>query len=185
MNKTMENARRAIVENSATEKILEQSGIIPNSLNKKEESVKIYLWDMINSHKINKGYQFGLKRFNRLFIEWENGKTTEKASVIPSVKEISNACKSLYNDCRDFGFFPIVRGNSDGAIIIDCVEWVEGFYTAKKTAEQKEKKAKENIINYDDLIAFLQNADTNLLTDLSTDIEAILKSRVNLIKKSA
>ena len=185
MNKTMENARNAIIENSATEKILEQSGIIPTSLNKKEESVKVYLWDLIKSHKIAKGYQFGLKRFNRMFIEWENGKTTEKASVIPSVKEISNACKSLYLNCKDFGFFPIVRGNSDGAIIIDCVEWVEGFYTVKKATESKEKKEKVTSINYDDLLSFLEVADTDLLKDLSTDIEIILKSRVNVIKKSA
>ena len=101
------------------------------------------------------------------------------------MKEISNACKSLYLNCKDFGFFPIVRGNSDGAIIIDCVEWVEGFYTVKKATELKEKKEKVTSINYDDLLSFLEVADTDLLKDLSTDIEIILKSRVNVIKKSA
>lgn len=185
MKKTLENAREAIIQNSTTEKILEQSSNLASKLSEKENSIACYLWGLIESQKIGMGYQFGLKRFNSMFIQWENGKATEKASTIPTVKEISNACKSLYKACESFGFFPIVKTNSDGAIIIDCIKWVAEFYSETKPKKASEKKEKPIVLDYDALILGLQELDIETLSELKNEIESILKSRVKLHKKTA
>lgn len=186
MKKTLENARKAIIANTEKERILEQSGILSSKLTEKEKAIADYLFnELIVTKKIGLGYQFGLKRFNAMFVNWSNGKVTEKASVIPTVKEISNACKSLYKQCKDFEFFPIVRTNSDGAIIIDCLKWTEEFYTEKKEIQAKEKKKKPFKIDFDSLSLALRECDNECLIDIKNEIEEILKSRVKLIKKLA
>jgi len=186
MKKTLENARKAIITNTEKERILEQSEILSNKLTEKEKIIADYLFnELIATKKIGIGYQFGLKRFNAMFINWTNGKTTEKASIIPTVKEISNACKSLYKQCKEFEFFPIVRTNSDGAIIIDCIKWTEEFYTEKKEGKAKEKKEKPFEIDFESLSLALRECDNECLIDIKKEIEEILKSRVKLVKKSA
>ena len=186
MKKTLENARKAIILNTEKERILEQSVILSYKLTEKEKAIADYLFnELILTKKIGIGYQFGLKRFNAMFVNWSNGKATEKASVIPTVKEISNACKSLYKQCKDFEFFPIVRTNSDGAIIIDCIKWTEEFYTEKKEGKAKEKNRKPFEIDFDSLALALRECDNDSLIDIKNEIEEILKSRVNLVKKSA
>ena len=186
MKKTLENARKAIITNTEKERILEQSGVLSNKLTEKEKAIADYIFnELIATKKIGIGYQFGLKRFNAMFIQWENGKTTEKASTIPTVKEISNACKSLYKDCEQFEFFPIVKTNSDGAIIIDCVKWVAEFYSETKPKKASEKKEKPIELDYDALILGLQELDIITLSELKNEIESILKNRVNVVKKSA
>ena len=168
MNK--EEMRKKLVVNVSTERVLEESSNI-TKISKRETSIACYLFDLIESKKIGLGYQFGIKRFNSRFIEWENGKATAKASVIPSVKEISNACKSLYEKCEPFGFFPVVKTNLDGAVIIDCVEWVKGFYSSKKTTKKASKKAARNWTN--DFSAL----STSELLDIQKVLNGILESR--------
>jgi hypothetical protein len=186
MKKTLENARKAIITNTEKERILEQSGILSSKLTEREKAIADYLFsELIVPRKIGLGYQFGLKRFNAMFVNWNNGKATDKASVIPTVKEISNACKSLYKECKEFEFFPIVKTNSDGAIIIDCVKWVAEFYSETKPKKASEKKEKPIELDYDALILGLQELDIETLSELKTEIESILKSRVNVVKKSA
>lgn len=181
MKKEQIELRSAIVSDSTVEKIVETNS---NKLTQKELTIAGYIQDLIASGKIGLGYQFGIKRFNSMFINWASGKTVEKATVLPTVKEITTACKSLYQECKERGFFPIVKTNIDGAIIIDCVKWVEGFYTAKKeSAKKSTQKAME--IDYSDLVATLESSDTDTLLALKSDIERILRSKVIVHKKTA
>lgn len=162
--------RKNLIDDVATERILEESSNIAKT-SKRETSIACYLFDLIESKEIGLGYQFGIKRFNSRFIEWENGKATAKASAVPSVKEISNACKSLYERCEPFGFFPVIKTNIDGAIIIDCVEWVEGFYTVKKTTKKTTKKTARN------WTADLSELPTSELLELQKILNGLLESR--------
>lgn len=190
MKKTLENARKAIITNTEKERILEQSGILSSKLTEKEKAIADYLFSgLIVPKKIGIGYQFGLKRFNAMFINWSNGKATDKASIIPTVKEISNACKSLYKECKEFEFFPIVKTNSDGAIIIDCIKWIEGFYSEKKPTEKKSEKTEKPIeIDFEMLCDLLRNSDdVEMLSELRDIITETLDKKVTLhkAKKSA
>lgn len=188
MNKAMTEKRNAVVTNLNVEKILETSTVLTEKkLTKKQADIAMYVSDLITSKKIGLGYQFGIKRFNAMFVNWSNGKAYEKTSAIPTVKDIAEACKSLYLSCKDYGFFPIVKTNTDGAIIIDCVKWEDGFYSQSKKKKESESKEKTVSIDYDQLIEFFKTADARLLLDLKDDLITILKDRdiISVLKKSA
>lgn len=188
MNKAMTEKRDVLIENSDVEKILENSSVLTvKKLTEKQTVIATYISDLITSKKIGLGYQFGIKRFNAMFVDWCNGKSYEKANVIPTVKDITEACKSLYLPCKEYGFFPIVKTNTDGAIIIDCVKWVDEFYSQPKKKKESETKTKTVAIDYEQLIEFLKDADASLLLGLKDDLMAILKDRniISVLKKSA
>lgn len=190
MKKTLESMRNSLVTSCEVEKVLEQSSVISTKQTEKESSIASYIFnELIATKKIGLGYQFGIKRFNTMFVNWVNGKATEKASTLPTVKDIANACKSIYKDCEPFGFFPIVKTNSDGAIIIDCVKWVEGFYSEKKASDKaSEKKSKKIEIDFDDLVTMLKESnDIEMLCELRDIINNTIDSKVTLhkAKKSA
>lgn len=117
----------------------------------------------------------GMKRFNNLFINWGNGKATEKASALPTVKDVTDACRSLYLDCKAVGFMPIVRVNNDGAVIIDCVQWVEEFYSERKEGEAKPKAKKP--LDVEKLLSALSEEEAETLKTLQDGIIAILKEK--------
>lgn len=188
MNKAMAEKRSMLVTSADVERILEVSTTLTEKkLNEKQAVIATYILDLISSKKIGLGYQFGIKRFNAMFVNWNNEKAYEKASVIPTVKDIAEACKNLYLPCKDYGFFPIVKTNIDGAIIIDCIKWEEGFYSQPTKKKESEPKAKTVSIEYDQLIEFFKTADARLLLDLKDDLIAILKDRniISILKKSA
>lgn len=188
MNKAMTEKRNAVVTNLNVEKILETSTVLTEKkLTEKQANIAMYISDLITSKKIGLGYQFGIKRFNAMFVNWSNGKAYEKTSAIPTVKDIAEACKSLYLSCKDYGFFPIVKTNTDGAIIIDCVKWEDGFYSQSKKKKESESKEKTVSIDYDQLIEFFKTADARFLLDLKDDLIAILKDRdiISVLKKTA
>lgn len=91
------------------------------------------------------GYQFGLKRFNRLFVNWEEKRSVEKCSVIPTTSQISNACKEFYKtNGKEKGFFPLMKVNNDGSVIIEMTKYVDDFYIEKAPVkEEKELREKK------------------------------------------
>ena len=188
MNKAMTEKRDVLVNGTDIEKILEVSTVLTDKkLTEKQSVIATYVSDLITSKRIGLGYQFGIRRFNAMFVDWCNGKSYEKANVMPTVKDVAEACKSLYLSCKEYGFFPIVKTNTDGAIIIDCVKWVDGFYSQQTKKKESESKTKTVSIDYDQLIKFLKDADASLLLDLKNDLMAILKDRniISVLKKSA
>jgi len=185
MNKAMETMRNGLVENSAIEKLLESSSVmLSRELNKKEFSIYQCICELVASGKLSMGYQFGIKRFNAMFVQWENGKATEKTTVLPSVTEIANACKYFYGmNGKENDFFPIVRINNDGTIIIDCIKYLDNFYslpTEKKEVKISREKLLEKIGK---LIIELNDTINSGLTDnilSSDDIPELVNSICNI-----
>ena len=167
MNKSMEVMRNGLVENVSIEKLVESSSVmLSRDLNKKEFSIYNCICELVSSGKIALGYQFGIKRFNSIFVQWENNKSVEKSSVLPSVTDISNACKYFYKmNAKEVGFMPIIRINNDGSIIVDCVKYLENFYSnpsAKKEVKISREKLLEKIGK---LVADLNNTINSGITD--------------------
>lgn len=176
MKKSMAGKRVAMVSNPSETKIVEGATSLHSKISKKGGNIASCLWDLIEGKKIALGYQMGIKRFNNLFIQWEDGKATEKASALPSVKDITDACRSLYLDCRAVGFMPIVRINNDGAVIVDCVQWVEDFYSERKEGGEEKPKAKKPL-DIEKLLSALSEEEAATLKTLSDGIIAILKEK--------
>lgn len=178
-SKDFSNMRNSLVSDNTIEKLLESNSVeLSRELNKREFPIYNYLSECISKGLLNVGYQFGIKRFNTMFIKWENGKATANSHVIPTATDISNACKYFYkmNACK-VGFMPIVRINSDGAIIIDCVSYIPNFYSKKveKTATASRDKTLEKISKMiNDLNSLVSdNFENGILTN--DDIKEIQK----------
>lgn len=148
-SKDFSNMRNSLVADNTVEKLLESNSVeLTRELNKREFPIYNYLSDCISKGLLNVGYQFGIKRFNTMFIKWESGKATANSHVIPTATDISNACKYFYKmNALKVGFMPIVRINNDGAIIIDCVDYIPNFYSPKveKKLEVSREKSLEKI----------------------------------------
>ena len=190
MNKTMETLRNNLVENTTTEKLLETSTTeLTRELNKKETNIYLYICELVASDKLNKGYQFSIKRFNSMFINWENGKSTEKTNVLPTITDIVNACKYFYTmNGKENNFMPIVRINNDGCIIVDCVDYVENYYSKGKEKKESEitrdKALKELSKMLDRINALSSVLDKSDITDFIKSIKE-LKTTSNKVVKVA
>lgn len=181
--KKQEQMRAGLI--GAGEKVLEQSTQVAGRLTEREREVAEFVMGLIENKKIGLGWQFGLRRFNRLFIDWSDGKATAKASDVPSVKEISNAMRSLYGRCEPFGFMPVVRANEDGAVIIDCVRWQAEFYAERKARKAGGRDPRPVVLDYDDLIAGFGALDTCDLVEMRREIDRLLSERAVPVKKTA
>lgn len=180
--------RNSLVVDTSLERVLENNSIeLTRDLNKREFPIYNYLSELVTKGFLNIGYQFGIKRFNTMFIKWDNGKATAKSNVIPTATDINNACKYFYkNNAEKVGFMPIVRMNNDGAIIIDCVSYIPNFYSEKvekKTTVSREKildKISKSINDLNSLIR--ENVTSGILT--SDDVTSIIKALETISKNS-
>lgn len=181
MNKAMETMRNNLVENTTIEKLLETSSVmLRRELREKETNIYLYICELVASGKLSKGYQFSIKRFNSMFINWENGKSTEKTSILPTVSDISNACKYFYSvNGLNCGFMPIVRINNDGCIIVDCVEYVENYYSTPKEKKEVKITREKQLEKIGELINDLNDAINKGIKNKvfeNSDINDILQS---------
>ena len=176
MKKLMAEKRVAMICNPTETKIIEGSTSLDAKVSKKAEAVADCLRTMMTEGGFVLGCQTGLKRFNNLFIDWENGKATEKASTLPTIKDITDACRSLYPECKTMGFMPIVRINNDGATIIICVRWVEDFYAERKEGAVKKTKAKKPL-DVEKLLSALSGEEAETLKTLQEGILGLLKEK--------
>lgn len=181
MHKTMETLRNNLVENTTTEKLLETSTTeLTRELNKKETNIYLYICELVATNKLNKGYQFSIKRFNSMFINWENGKSTEKTSTLPTLTDIVNACKYFYTmNGKEKNFMPIVRINNDGCIIVDCVDYVENYYSKGKektstelTRDKAIKELSKMLDRLETLSSVLDKSDINDFIKSIKDLKA-------------
>lgn len=175
MNKSMKEKRGLMITDPSATKIIEGSTTLNAKISKKAEAVADCIRTMMTEGGFVLGCQTGLKRFNNLFIDWENGKATEKASTLPTVKDITDACRSLYLECKALGFMPIVRVNNDGATIIVCVRWMEDFYAERKEGESKPKAKKP--LDVEKLLSALSEEEAETLKTLQDGILALLKEK--------
>lgn len=189
MNKTMETLRNNLVENTTTEKLLETSSVmLTRELREKEANIYLYICELVASGKLSKGYQFSIKRFNSMFINWENGKSVEKTSTLPTLSDISNACKYFYSmNGLECGFMPIVRINNDGCIIVDCVEYVENYYSKPKEKKEVKITREKQLEKIGELVNELNNAINKGIKNNvfeNSDIDDILQSigEIDIVK---
>ena len=179
-SKDFSKMRNSLVVDTSLERVIENNSVeLTRDLNKREFPIYNYLSELVTKGFLNVGYQFGIKRFNTMFIKWDNGKATAKSNVIPTATDINNACKYFYKyNAEKVGFMPIVRMNNDGAIIIDCVNYIPNFYSEK--VEKKTTVSRDKIIDkigksINDLNSLIrENVTSGILT--SDDITSIIKA---------
>lgn len=187
-SKDFSRMRNSLVVDTSLERVIENNSVeLIRELNKREFPIYNYMSELVTKGLLNVGYQFGIKRFNTMFIKWDNGKATAKSNVIPTATDINNACKHFYKyNAEKVGFMPIVRMNNDGAIIIDCVSYIPNFYSEK--VEKKSTVSRDKILDkigksINDLNSLIrENVTSGILT--SDDVTSIIKALETIGKNS-
>lgn len=160
-------------------------------LNDIENLIYTYMVEEFSSGKLSKGYEFGIKKFNAKFVDWCDKKDTVKAKAFPTVKNIENACKFFFlTDGKNFKIVPLIKVNSDGAIIVQVVDYdVKDFkiYTPKEKTKKTDDK-EFNLIDTLENLSLLDNVSSDECKILENAIKALndLKAKnASVLHKSA
>jgi hypothetical protein len=164
---------------------------IKSDIQLKEREERIYEFLITEFEYNNLQTIFTVKKFNQLFLDWNNEKFSEKLSVIPTRSEIEKVLKYYFVNNRDNSKCFYYAMNSDDVEFIIKASRNLGIYEIKQVETSEESTSEE--LNDVQKIAILINNIVSLSTNMTEKekIEIVkqlekalnVKATTNIIKK--
>ena len=153
---------------------------IKSDIQLKERENRIYEFLITEFEYNNLQSIFTVKKFNQLFLDWNNEKFSEKLSVIPTRAEIEKVLKYYFVNNTDESKCFYYAMNSDDVEFIIKASRNLGIYEIKQVETSEENTSEENTseeLNDVQKIAILINNIVSLSTNMSN------KEKIEIVKQ--